>query len=205
MARWWQWIDFLQYSDRVPVMHYLRPVPRLKPLSSAITSVFVSTFAMLSALWTIFSLGAGALARRTGRSCEAPESSTERFPLSRNLEQGIGWETSALSGYEGAKAPWHDDMMKMRRTLNRIRLGLEKQGFVVGMDDDQLDSHLESKPPNIFEACGLTRTIYLQNTATRESFCPSSIKPARVQTGMSDFLQYRNSREIQRGNSVLVV
>jgi hypothetical protein len=67
MAQWRQRVAFFQTSDRVPVMDYLRPVPRLKPLGSAITSVFVSTFAMLSALWTIFPLGAGALARRTGQ------------------------------------------------------------------------------------------------------------------------------------------
>jgi hypothetical protein len=68
MAQWRQRVVFYQTSDRVPVMDYLRPVPRLKPLGSAITSIFVSTFAMLSALWTIFSLGAGTLARRTGQS-----------------------------------------------------------------------------------------------------------------------------------------
>jgi hypothetical protein len=68
MAQWRQRVAFFQTSDRVPVMDYLRPVPRLKPLGSAITSVFVSTFTMLSALWTIFSLGAGALARHTGQS-----------------------------------------------------------------------------------------------------------------------------------------
>ncbi|KAJ7336893.1 hypothetical protein DFH08DRAFT_1082928 [Mycena albidolilacea] len=44
-------------------MEYLRPVPHLKPLGSAITSVFVSTFATLPAMWIIFSLVAGALAR----------------------------------------------------------------------------------------------------------------------------------------------
>ncbi|KAJ7342802.1 hypothetical protein DFH08DRAFT_938173 [Mycena albidolilacea] len=67
VAQWRQRVVFFKNSDRVPVMDYLRPVPHLKPLGSAITSVFVSTFAMLSALWTIFSLGAGALARRTGQ------------------------------------------------------------------------------------------------------------------------------------------
>ncbi|KAK7036324.1 hypothetical protein R3P38DRAFT_3485291 [Favolaschia claudopus] len=50
-------------SDRVPVMEYLRTVPKLKPLGSAITSVFVSTFAMLSTIWALFFLLAGALAR----------------------------------------------------------------------------------------------------------------------------------------------
>jgi hypothetical protein len=64
MAEWQKKVDFLQNSDRVPVMEYLRPVSRMKPVGSAITSVFVSTFAMLSAMWTVFSLVAGALARR---------------------------------------------------------------------------------------------------------------------------------------------
>jgi hypothetical protein len=68
MAQWRDRVAFFQTSDRVPVMDYLRPVLRLKPLGLAITSAFVSTFTMLSALWTIFSLGAGALARRTGQS-----------------------------------------------------------------------------------------------------------------------------------------
>ncbi|KAJ7354013.1 hypothetical protein DFH08DRAFT_803921 [Mycena albidolilacea] len=69
-AKWQKRVEFLQHSDRVPVMEYLRPVPRMKPLGSAITSVFVSTFAMLSAIWTVFSLIAGALARR--RTGETP-------------------------------------------------------------------------------------------------------------------------------------
>ncbi|KAJ6550810.1 hypothetical protein DFH09DRAFT_1086441 [Mycena vulgaris] len=51
-----------QESDRVPILLHFRSVPRLKPLGSAITSVFVSTFAMLSVLWTIFNFIAGALA-----------------------------------------------------------------------------------------------------------------------------------------------
>ncbi|KAK6981544.1 hypothetical protein R3P38DRAFT_2745806 [Favolaschia claudopus] len=50
-------------TDRVPVMEYSRTVPMLKPIGSAVTSVFVSTFAMLSTIWAIFSLLAGALAR----------------------------------------------------------------------------------------------------------------------------------------------
>ncbi|KAK6984862.1 hypothetical protein R3P38DRAFT_340512 [Favolaschia claudopus] len=61
-----QWKDMVHYfntTDRVPVMEYSRTVPRLKPLGSAITSVFVATFAMLSSIWTIFSLVAGTLAK----------------------------------------------------------------------------------------------------------------------------------------------
>jgi hypothetical protein len=42
-------------------MSYIRTVPRLKPLGAAITSVFVSTFAMVSVLWHVFSFIAAAL------------------------------------------------------------------------------------------------------------------------------------------------
>lgn len=63
LAQWRDLVDFYNTTDRVPVMEYSRTVPRLKPLGSAITSVFVSTFAMLSSIWTVFSLTAGALAR----------------------------------------------------------------------------------------------------------------------------------------------
>jgi hypothetical protein len=107
MAQWRQRVAFYQNSDRVPIMDYLRPVPRLKPLASSITSVFVSTFAMLSVLWTIFSLGASALARRTGqflpicfitsrKICKAPQSQ----PLSSthgDLEGRIGSKDGRFS------------------------------------------------------------------------------------------------------------
>jgi hypothetical protein len=60
MSEWQQNVRAFNESEHIPVMFYLRPVPRLKALGSAITSVFVSTFAMLFALWTIFTLVAGA-------------------------------------------------------------------------------------------------------------------------------------------------
>ncbi|KAJ7660681.1 hypothetical protein DFH06DRAFT_1400031, partial [Mycena polygramma] len=47
MTQWQNVIGALNETDRMPVLEYLRPVPRLKPLGSAITSVFVSTFAMI--------------------------------------------------------------------------------------------------------------------------------------------------------------
>ncbi|KAK7036351.1 hypothetical protein R3P38DRAFT_2518066 [Favolaschia claudopus] len=55
-------VELFNTTARVPVMEYSRTIPRLKPLGSAMTSVFVSTFAMLSTIWTVFSLVAGALA-----------------------------------------------------------------------------------------------------------------------------------------------
>ncbi|KAJ7803598.1 hypothetical protein B0H14DRAFT_2887287 [Mycena olivaceomarginata] len=154
MAQWRQRLAFYQTSDRVPVMDYLRPVPRLKPLGSAITSVFVSMFAMLSALWTIFSLGAGALARRT-----AP--ARQRLSTRTDLEEKIsgesdsGWNMGTSSSFASYKepAPTHirlehveDDIegmkhdmggMKhdMREMKHMVRLLLEKQGLA----DDRLD------------------------------------------------------------------
>ncbi|KAJ7660843.1 hypothetical protein DFH06DRAFT_1400225 [Mycena polygramma] len=60
MAQWRASVLEFNETDRVPVLEYLRPVPRLKPLGPAITSVFVSTFAMVSTVWTIFSFFATA-------------------------------------------------------------------------------------------------------------------------------------------------
>ncbi|KAK6969240.1 hypothetical protein R3P38DRAFT_3337146 [Favolaschia claudopus] len=46
-------VDIPDNTDRVPVLEYLRPVPRRKALGSAIVSVFVATFTMLSAIGMI--------------------------------------------------------------------------------------------------------------------------------------------------------
>ncbi|KAJ7174818.1 hypothetical protein C8R46DRAFT_1252913 [Mycena filopes] len=80
MKEWADIVHMFNTTDRVPVISYLRPVPHLKPLGSALTSVFVSTFAMVSVLWTIFSLIAGIIATRS----ESP--STERTALSQLAE-----------------------------------------------------------------------------------------------------------------------
>ncbi|KAJ7092951.1 hypothetical protein B0H15DRAFT_947762 [Mycena belliarum] len=63
MAKWMETARFFEESDCVPVMPYLRSVPRVKPLGSAIISVFTSTFAMLSVAWTVFNVIATALAQ----------------------------------------------------------------------------------------------------------------------------------------------
>ncbi|KAJ7851611.1 hypothetical protein B0H14DRAFT_2761265 [Mycena olivaceomarginata] len=62
MSEWENAVRLFNDSDNLPVINYFRIVPHLKPLGAAITSVIVSTFAMLSTLWTVFSLVAGALA-----------------------------------------------------------------------------------------------------------------------------------------------
>jgi hypothetical protein len=66
MAEWAATVRSFNTTDRVPVMPYARTVPRLKPLGSAMTSVFVSTFAMLSVLWTSFNILAAAFAGEFG-------------------------------------------------------------------------------------------------------------------------------------------
>ncbi|KAJ7754726.1 hypothetical protein B0H14DRAFT_2635393 [Mycena olivaceomarginata] len=172
MAQWRQRVAFYQTSDRVPVMDYLRPVPRLKPLGSAITSVFVSTFAMLSALWTIFSLGAGVLARRTapqsersssthddlgGRICgESAEFAINHLCVHSRLRDS-GWDTGTSSSFDFHKeaiAPWQipleyvqDDIREMRRTMDSMRRLLENQGLAVDLDDSRLDLELKSSSP----------------------------------------------------------
>ncbi|KAJ7927930.1 hypothetical protein B0H13DRAFT_2312108 [Mycena leptocephala] len=58
------WTAEQQNVVRVPVMSYICTVPRLKPLGVAFTSVFVSTFAMVSVLWQVFSFIAAALSNK---------------------------------------------------------------------------------------------------------------------------------------------
>ncbi|KAF8162191.1 hypothetical protein K438DRAFT_1858948 [Mycena galopus ATCC 62051] len=67
MAQWQNSSLAINQTDRVPVFEYLRPVPRLKPLGSAITSVFVSTFAMVSTAWTVFTIVAKAFVRASDK------------------------------------------------------------------------------------------------------------------------------------------
>ncbi|KAF7336508.1 hypothetical protein MSAN_02305500 [Mycena sanguinolenta] len=94
MAQWQQEVKLFQNNTRVPPLEYLRSAPRLKPLGSAITSVFVSTFAMLSVMWTVFSLVAGALARKhSGRG------SNDTLGKKQTLEQcerGERWLESGM-------------------------------------------------------------------------------------------------------------
>ncbi|KAK7065116.1 hypothetical protein R3P38DRAFT_3166134 [Favolaschia claudopus] len=66
MDEWRKSLALMTETDRVPVLEYLRPVPRRKALGSAIVSVFVATFTMLSAVWTVFHIIAGAFVRDKG-------------------------------------------------------------------------------------------------------------------------------------------
>ncbi|KAJ6526455.1 hypothetical protein B0H19DRAFT_1275804 [Mycena capillaripes] len=101
MAQWRDSVLAFNETDRVPVLEYLRPIPRRKPLGSAITSVFVSTFAMVSAVWTIFSIAARAFVRSPR---EASDSATSRerlnasfYEAKRSLEEVEATEACSLT------------------------------------------------------------------------------------------------------------
>ncbi|KAJ6560508.1 hypothetical protein DFH09DRAFT_1364719 [Mycena vulgaris] len=90
MSDWQETVRIFQDSDRVPVMSYLRPVPRLKPLGSAITSVFVSTFSMLSVLWTVFSVVAATIAGSHADQADRPtdvDNFESECPMESDLEE----------------------------------------------------------------------------------------------------------------------
>ncbi|KAF7343607.1 hypothetical protein MSAN_01981200 [Mycena sanguinolenta] len=96
MVKWLEEVEFFQNNTRVPPLEYFRSVPRLKPLGSAVTSVFVSTFAMLSVLWTVFSLVAGGLARK--HDGEAPN---DALGMKATHEQFRTWHKRLESGVKG--------------------------------------------------------------------------------------------------------
>ncbi|KAJ7724755.1 hypothetical protein B0H16DRAFT_1595625 [Mycena metata] len=155
MAQWQKQVEFFKNSDRVPVMEYLRPVPRLKPLGSAITSVFVSTFAMLSVMWTIFSLVAGALARSRP---EGPSAILGHSGgMNKDLEDGNstmeGWDASdtLLVNQTEPDNAWHTQLgrlrldmemrdQEMRRFLTRIMRSLKKDGL---LQDAESEDNIE--------------------------------------------------------------
>ncbi|KAJ6564032.1 hypothetical protein B0H19DRAFT_1258545 [Mycena capillaripes] len=152
MSEWQATVRSFNNSDRAPVMLYVRPVPRLKPLGSAITGVFVSTFAVLSVLWTIFNIVAGAFAgSRTEGSSPRGETS---LPAGSNtvvrdseaqkimLEE---WNESEASLFTPEKGPWsathttlelHMAVGQMQRTFERMRRLLKKHGIVEEVDED---------------------------------------------------------------------
>ncbi|KAJ7364545.1 hypothetical protein DFH08DRAFT_274470 [Mycena albidolilacea] len=92
VTAWAENVRFFNTTDRVPVISYLRPEPRLKPLGSAITSVFTSTFAMVSVLWTVFSIVASVIAVRS-------EESDKKFN-GPSVEDRIDTNTAAISRIE---------------------------------------------------------------------------------------------------------
>ncbi|KAJ7238975.1 hypothetical protein C8J57DRAFT_112927 [Mycena rebaudengoi] len=167
MSEWKEAVHIFNDSDRVPVMYYLRPVPRLKPLGSAITSVFVSTFAMLSTLWTIFSLVAGTIARSRTEH-EAALKPASHLGTDTEVKKGIinGWgseaslfatrDASKASPQAGLERINHNnaridtgmdqtssntlmvEMVEMKRSLARMRRALETHGILNDGDEDNL-------------------------------------------------------------------
>ncbi|KAJ6600251.1 hypothetical protein DFH09DRAFT_1070069 [Mycena vulgaris] len=132
-------------------MLYLRLVPHLKPLGSAITSIFVSTFAMLSVLWTIIGLIAGVLAgSQLGGST--------RFTFNLAAVEGLGRPQVGHGGNSGASLFTREKgdkaslrtlverlsltseinnirMVEMQLTLARVCLSLRKHGILSDVDE----------------------------------------------------------------------
>ncbi|KAJ7343290.1 hypothetical protein DFH08DRAFT_222221 [Mycena albidolilacea] len=147
-----EWADAARFfKDSVPLLNYLRPVPRPKPLGSAVTSVFVSTFAMLSGLWTVFSLVAGALAGiyTDGRS---DDSKSEPSASSiRKVKDGTGimeeWhgqdnflspqkeKNSQALEYLNLAVENSLAIAQIQLALSRTRLSLKKRGLLEEEDD----------------------------------------------------------------------
>ncbi|KAJ7174772.1 hypothetical protein C8R46DRAFT_1347826, partial [Mycena filopes] len=120
MKEWADTVQFFNTSDRVPLINYLRPVPRVKPLGSALTSVFVSTFAMVSVLWTVFCLIAGVIAARSETA------STQRNPLFAVED----------------RLDTHDiDIAQIKLSFARMELALINQGLI---EDDNEEGGLEA-------------------------------------------------------------
>ncbi|KAJ6550809.1 hypothetical protein DFH09DRAFT_1366582 [Mycena vulgaris] len=125
MAEWQDFVSSIQDSDRVPVMLYLRSVPRLKPLGSAITSIFVSTFAMLSVLWKIFGIIAGALA---GSQSGTAEDQNDEATVESILQMAINSvdRKAAMEEWDGSEAslsaPDKEDNASLHMLVQRLSL-----------------------------------------------------------------------------------
>ncbi|KAJ6457990.1 hypothetical protein C8R45DRAFT_562126 [Mycena sanguinolenta] len=100
MQEWRDSIQVFNETDRVPVLEYLRPIPRRKSLGSALTSVFSATFAMVATVWTIFSMVARALARASRHHEDAGWKASKDRP-SFALEESK-WGLNELGYSEGA-------------------------------------------------------------------------------------------------------
>ncbi|KAF7325371.1 hypothetical protein MSAN_02514400 [Mycena sanguinolenta] len=158
----WQYdtlgIRFFGYSDRVPVMEYLRPVPRIKPLGSALTSVFVSTFAMISVLWTIFSVIAGALAgaRTVHDVNRRNESTLGKFRNSSSelqngmavMEEVDASQVTLLGHDRELNAAWQTTLERLSMNVDTNNIALERMKFLLrkrGLWEDEDDNEKEMK------------------------------------------------------------
>ncbi|KAJ7836916.1 hypothetical protein B0H14DRAFT_2589482 [Mycena olivaceomarginata] len=147
MAEWAKMVGDFNNTDCVPVINYLCSVPCLKPLGAAITSVFVSTFSMLSALWTVFSLVAGTLAK-IHKGCYSPShgaSESRSYSIAGSEDESTIMEDASDYGFIPPQknpvvlwnTPFNDlklevtnnniAMAQMRLSLARIELSLKKR------------------------------------------------------------------------------
>ncbi|KAJ7831361.1 hypothetical protein B0H13DRAFT_2679343 [Mycena leptocephala] len=117
------WTAEQQDVVRVPIMSYIRTVPRLKPLGAAITSVFVSTFAMVSVLWQVFSFIAAALSDK-GNDKKEVES------LRATVEQ---MRRAALSD----KGNDNKEVESLRETVEQMRQALHKHGLIITDEESE--------------------------------------------------------------------
>ncbi|KAJ7318440.1 hypothetical protein DFH08DRAFT_892546 [Mycena albidolilacea] len=130
MEEWMTSVSTFKDSDRTPVMPYLRPVPQLKALGSALTSVFVSTFAMLSVLWTIFSAIAGAYVSshsdndKPQKEKSGPHTERDLEKQTALLDEWDSTETSIFSHEEEHKGSQHT-------MLEHMKLAMEKNGIAM--------------------------------------------------------------------------
>ncbi|KAJ7315815.1 hypothetical protein DFH08DRAFT_820386 [Mycena albidolilacea] len=156
MAEWAATVRNFNRSDRVPVMLYARPAPRLKPLGSAITSVFVSTFAMLSVLWTTFNIIAAAFAviqyseaqemialpSENEKSLFHPERALYSVPnaiadlhitIEKNQHASQVASERTQRALESGRLAWE----RTQFALERMRRSLKKHGIVEEPDDGE--------------------------------------------------------------------
>ncbi|KAJ6474140.1 hypothetical protein C8R45DRAFT_1217323 [Mycena sanguinolenta] len=136
MAQWQQGVQFYQANERVPPLEYLRSVPRLKPVGSAASSVFVSTFAMLSVMWTVFSLVAGVLAKARGTSDET-RGNKHGSGQSRKREK---WLESGMEEAEGNEVLLRDQ--EEPDAVKRLKHRIDKNEAHVRNDIDVIQAAL---------------------------------------------------------------
>ncbi|KAK6981553.1 hypothetical protein R3P38DRAFT_3460059 [Favolaschia claudopus] len=115
-------VRFYNTTDRVPIMEYSRTVPRLKPLGSAITSVFVSTFAMLSTIWTVFSLVAGVLAKMYADNLQVEEENTGLYADKEKQDLSGNGSVSNESVSHGSG----DEIGSLRQRVNSLELEMRR-------------------------------------------------------------------------------
>ncbi|KAJ6479159.1 hypothetical protein C8R45DRAFT_1156804 [Mycena sanguinolenta] len=128
MAQWHEEVEFYQNNERVPQLEYLRSVPRLKPQGSAVTSVFVSTFAMLSVIWTVFTLVAGAIARKHSGKLALLDGKKETLEQSRTWDKRLESGMDELDGSQVTLLGHQQDesVEQLRRRMDRNELRTDR-------------------------------------------------------------------------------